>query len=57
MREDPIVEQMRANGKAFTLEHGNDLSRICRALREKSAKSGHQVVNREPKLLVKKAAS
>lgn len=57
MREDPIVEEMRANGRAFALEHGDDLGRICRALREKSIKSGRQVVNREPKRLVKKAAS
>ncbi|WP_200249413.1 hypothetical protein [Lamprobacter modestohalophilus] len=57
MREDPIVEEMRAVGKAFALEHGNDLGRICRALRERSEKSGRQVVNREPKRLEKKAAS
>jgi hypothetical protein len=53
MCEDPIVEEMRANGKAFAFEHGNDLEKMCRALQEKCAKKGHQTVNREPKLLIK----
>jgi len=53
MREDPIVEEMRANGKAFAFEHGNDIGEMCRALQEKCAKKGHQVVNREPKFSIK----
>lgn len=53
MPEDPIVEEMRAHGKAFAFEHGNDIAEMCRALQEKCAKTGHQVVNREPKFLSK----
>lgn len=53
MREDPIVEEMRENGKSFAFEHGNDLAEICRVLQEKCAKKGHQIVNREPKFLIK----
>ena len=57
MRNDPIVEEMRAHGREFAAKHGNDLRRICEALRELEAMSERKVVHREPKRLERKAAS
>jgi uracil DNA glycosylase len=55
MREDPIVEEMRASGLAFSAKHGNDPHRISRALREHQAASDRKVVNRDAKRLARKA--
>jgi len=55
MREDPIVEEMRARGLAFSAKHGNDPHRISRALRENQAASDRKVVNRDAKRLARKA--
>jgi hypothetical protein len=57
MRNDPIVEEMRANGRAFAAEHGNDIGRICKALRQKQQESVRQVVTRKPKRLEQRTAS
>ena len=57
MRTDPIVEEMRAHGRKFAAKHGNDIRRICEALRELESMSGRKVVHREPKRLERKAAS
>ena len=57
MRSDPIFEEMRAHGREFAAKHGNDIRRICEALRELETVSGHKVVRREPKRLERKAAS
>ena len=57
MRSDPIVEEMRTHGREFAAKHGNDIRRICEALRELETMSGRKVVHREPKRLERKAAS
>jgi len=57
MRNDPIVEEMRAHGREFAAKHGNDIRRICEALRELGNMSGRKTVDREPKRLEQKAAS
>jgi hypothetical protein len=57
MREDPIVEEVRASGLAFSARHGNDPHRIARALREKQAAPGRKVVNRAPKRLTRRSVS
>lgn len=57
MRKDPIVDEVRAHGRAFAAKHGNDLHRIVLALRERQAASHRNVVNRDAKRLTKKAAS
>jgi len=57
MCHDPIVEEMRAHGREFAAKHGNDLRRICEALRELETVSGRKVVHREPKRLERQAAS
>ena len=57
MRNDPIVEEMRAHGREFAAKHGNDIRRICEALRKLGTVSGRKVVRREPKRLERKAAS
>ena len=36
--------------KQHSLKHGNDLSRICKALRERQAMSKRKVVTRSPRL-------
>ena len=57
MRNDPIVEEMRAHGREFAAKHGNDIRRICEALREAETMPGRKVVHRKPKRLERKAAS
>ena len=57
MHSDPIVEEMRRHGQEFAAKHGNDIRRICKALRDLEAVSGRKVVRREPKRLERKAAS
>jgi transketolase N-terminal domain/subunit len=57
MRNDPIVEEMQAHGREFAAKHGNDIRRICEALRKLETMSGRKVVHREPKRLERKAAS
>jgi hypothetical protein len=57
MREDPIVDEMRASGLAFADRHGNDPHRMARALRESQATSGRTVVNRAAKRLSREAVS
>ena len=56
MRNDSIVEEMRAHGREFAVKHGNDIRRICEALRELETVSGRKVMRREPKRLERKAA-
>ena len=55
MRNDPIVEEMRAHGRKFAAMHGNDIRRMCEALRELEAVYGFKVVRREPKCLEREA--
>lgn len=57
MREDPIVEEMRSNGRAFAARHDNDLARICQALRETDKTAGRRTVNRAPKPLKRQAST
>ena len=57
MRNDPIVEEMRTHGREFAAKHGNDIPRMCEALRELERVSERKVVRREPKRLERKAAS
>ena len=57
MRNDPIVEEMRTHGREFAAKHGNDIRRMCEALRELERVSERKVVHREPKHLERKAAS
>ena len=57
MRSDPVVEEMRAHGREFAAKHGNDLPRICEALRVLETVSDRKVVRREAKRLERKAAS
>ena len=57
MRNDPIVEEMRVHGREFAAKHGNDIRRMCEALRELEGVSGRKVVHREPKRLERRVAS
>nr|VFK40945.1 MAG: hypothetical protein BECKSD772F_GA0070984_10803 [Candidatus Kentron sp. SD]VFK46858.1 MAG: hypothetical protein BECKSD772E_GA0070983_10823 [Candidatus Kentron sp. SD] len=46
MLNDPIVEEMRAYGMAFPARHGNDIGRMCAALKEKERRQGREVVQK-----------
>jgi len=48
MQDDPIVEEMRKNGQAFTARFNHDLVAIFKALKEKEQQLGSRVVDREP---------
>ena len=51
LRNDPIVEEIRAHERKFISMHGNDIQRICEALRELENVSERKVVHREPNRL------
>ena len=55
MRNDPLVEEMREHGREFAAKHGNDIGRMCEALRKLEATSGRKVVRRVPKRLPRRA--
>lgn len=57
MQNDPIVEEMRKNGQAFTARYNHDLAAICKALKEKEQSLGRKVVQRSPRLLPGRVAS
>ena len=45
MQNDLIVEEVRKNGVEFAQRYNNNFAEICKALREKEALSGREVVN------------
>lgn len=47
MQIDPLVEAMRQNGQAFTARYGNDLAKVCAALKEKEQHLNRQVINHQ----------
>lgn len=51
MFDDPIVEEIRRYRMEHAAKYGNDIHRICEALRENQKKSKRKVVNFGPKLL------
>jgi hypothetical protein len=57
MMNDPIVEEMRKYGQAFTARYNNDISAICKALKKKEQSYNQIVVNRPPKRVKRKSAS
>ena len=57
MAEDPIVEEVRRHRQAHAAKHGNDLTKICDALREREARSERPVVNRSPRVVMRKTGS
>ena len=57
MRNDPIVEEMRMYGQEFAARHGNDIRRICDALRQSGITSRRKIVRRGPKRLKREATS
>jgi hypothetical protein len=50
MIEDPIVAEIRRYRKQHAQKYGNDLDRICKALRERQETSRRKVVTRPPRL-------
>ena len=49
MRNDPIVEEIRAFRIAHAAKYGNDLDRIFAAIKEREKQHPHKLVNRETK--------
>jgi hypothetical protein len=49
MLTDPIIDEVRKNREALAAEHGNDLQRLFRAIKEIEAASGRAYVKLEPK--------
>lgn len=57
MRDDPIVEEVRRYRQQHAARYGNDLKKICEALRERQAESGRRLVQRAPRLQLPKTGS
>lgn len=57
MKNDPIVEEMRKNGQAFTARYNHDLAAIFKALKEKEQSLGRKVIQRSPRYLQDRVAS
>ncbi len=51
MIDDPIVEEIRRYRSEHAAKYGNDIHRICEALREEARRSGRKLVNRSPQKL------
>ncbi|MCB1775941.1 MAG: hypothetical protein KDI50_00750 [Candidatus Competibacteraceae bacterium] len=51
MIEDPVVEEIRKYRAEHAAHYGNDLNKICEALREQEKKSKKEFVNFGPRLL------
>lgn len=51
MIEDPIVEEVRRYRKEHAAKYGNDIHRICEALRKAEKKHPERLVHFGPKLL------
>nr|VFK14167.1 MAG: hypothetical protein BECKLPF1236B_GA0070989_105727 [Candidatus Kentron sp. LPFa] len=47
LKDDPIVEEIRAYRSAHAARHGNDLDRIFAAIKEGEKKYGGRLVNRD----------
>ena len=57
MRNDPIVDEMRMYGQRFAAKYGNDIQRICDALRQSEIASRRKIVRRRPKRLKREATN
>jgi hypothetical protein len=51
MKNDPIVEEIRHRREVHAAKYGNDLRKICDALRQEEKHANFKVINRGPKLL------
>jgi len=49
MKNNAIVDEVRANGLALVARYNNDTKAICKALKEREKSSGRRVVNRIPR--------
>jgi len=57
MIKDLIVEEIRRNRAEHAARYGNDLRRICEALRERQRNSTRKVVVRNPRLILDKTGN
>lgn len=56
MMHDPIVEEVRKYRQAHAAKYSNDLKAICAALKIREQQSIRKVVNRSPRLPLKKVS-
>ena len=56
MEPDPIVEEVRKARQAHAARFNYDLDAICADLKKKEKDSGHRIVSRPPKRLLKEAS-
>lgn len=54
MMDDPIVEEVRKHRQAHAAKYNNGLKAICAALKIREQQSSRKVVNRSPRLPLKK---
>ena len=57
MIKDLIVEEIRCNRAEHAARYGNDLGKICEALRERQRSSTRKAVTRNPRLILDKTGS
>lgn len=57
MKTDPIVEEVRKHRQEHAASFNYDLAEICKALKEAEKNSIRPVINRDPRLLLKKSGT
>ncbi len=57
MINDPIVEEIRRYRAEHAARYGNDLGRICEALRERQRNSTRKEITRSPRANLDKTGS
>lgn len=57
MKADPIVEEVRKYRQEHAASFNYDLAEICKALKEVEKNSSRPVVNRSPRLLLKRSGT
>ena len=57
MREDPIVKEVREYRRRHAAKYGNDVHKICEALRKLENDSTRKVVERPARLRLPKTGS
>lgn len=57
MIEDPVVKGIQRLRREHAARHGNDVDRICKALRLRGAGWKRKIVERGPRVLVPRTGS
>lgn len=57
MKEDPIISELRRHREEHAAKYGNDLAKICEALRLEEKELDAPVINRGPKPLLRETGT